>query len=147
MENKDMNGFSESDIEYDFKNDPNGREPRNLYLIPNLDRILAKAGWIRPNEAVVYYRKNNDDKYTYKVTFASDSFYLQEKWFTDHPDKINEEQILHGFESFYENVFTTDELLQAVILACTADFYFWEGNIELKEKYERQFEELTGTKF
>lgn len=114
------------------------------YITPNLDRILATVGWIRPNEAVLYYRKNDDPKYNYKVTFACDSFYIMETWFEKHKDKIENNYIINAFENYYTNTFTTDKVLDDVILALTADFFWYEGNDELHNKYKKLYEESTG---
>lgn len=111
-------------------------------ITPRLDKILAEAGWHRPNEAPVYWRKNPDPKWKYKVTQAMDVWYVQEKWFDAHPGLWKYNHFLEQFEKCFENTFCASEKIRdKCILENSADFYFWEGEgySENYKKYENLY--------
>jgi hypothetical protein len=116
----------------------------NKYFTPRLDNVLKRHGWIRANEAPVYYRSNPDSKYKWKITRAMDIWYMQEKYFEDDLIKNNisnfENSLNEQFEKCFDNTFcTTDKIRDKRILEETANFFFWENEPKLSKKYEELY--------
>jgi hypothetical protein len=121
------------------------------YFTPNIDAALLSEGYVRPNESLVYVRKNNDidSKWKYKIVFPIPdiNLYSMEEWYDKLPYDKFKQAILNYMEICSAVTYTTDHEVYEKILMLTADFYYHCLDMRNHKRYVHMFETFSGKKY